>query len=223
MAVGSAAAVAATATVTATAATATGATAAAEAATTVATAAGSAGAATTTATAGAAATAGPGAARSASRGAARGRACLLGGADLGGRGRVGAALELSEREGPVPPRRDQEVLPPGGGDEPFQPVVRRGHVELRLEVQRRLVPAHPGEEVGRRHEDHELQLGLLAPVGNVHAVEAGPVVPHVDRPAVGGPGRPLQGGDVAHPVLGWAARHLGPRADARRTPRRVAG
>src|SRR6516162_285210 len=119
MAVVSAAAVAATATVTAATA-AVAATATVTAATaTVATAAG---AVTTTATPSAAATAGPGAARTAGCRAARGRAGLLGGAVLGGRGRVGAALELGEREGPVPPRRDQEVLPPGGGDEPFQPV-----------------------------------------------------------------------------------------------------
>src|SRR6185312_1389965 len=60
---------------------------------------------------------------------------------------------------------------------------------------------HRAEEFGRRHEDHELQLRLFGPAGNVETIETGPVVPHVDRPPVGGPGRPLQAGDVAYPVL----------------------
>src|SRR6266536_270657 len=37
---------------------------------------------------------------------------------------------IREREGPVPAGRAEEVLPPGGGDEPFQPVVVRGHPDL---------------------------------------------------------------------------------------------
>src|SRR5215468_422323 len=202
-------AVAAATVTTATATAAAGAT-AATGATAAATRAAGASRATRAAAAGPAAAGAAGGRASAGR-AALGRAVLLG----------GVTGQLGEREGPVPPRRDQEVLPPGGGDEPLQPVVALGHVELRRQVQRRLVDPHRAEELGRRHEDHELQLRLLAPVGNVEVVVSGPVVPHVDRPSVRGPGRPLQALFVAYPVRVHAV--FDQRADAGRAPRRVAG
>src|SRR5216683_6308720 len=56
--------------------------------------------------------------------------------------------ELDQREGPVPARRDEEVLPPGGCDEPLQAVVV-GLVaeELVLQILRRHGDAHLSEQV----------------------------------------------------------------------------
>jgi len=47
--------------------------------------------------------------------------------------------ELHEGEGAVAAGRDEEVLPPRGGEEPLQPVVVGVHAELRHQIQRRLV------------------------------------------------------------------------------------
>src|SRR4051794_28423747 len=69
--------------------------------------------------------------------------------------------EFDQRERTVPARRAQEVLPPGRGDEAFEPVVLVRDLELLLQVGRRLVTAHGGEEVGGRHENGELQLRLV--------------------------------------------------------------
>src|ERR1700680_589962 len=71
--------------------------------------------------------------------------------------------DLDEREGPLAAWGDQEVLPPGGGDEPFQAVVVICAMEeLPLQVLRGLGGAHQGEEIGGRHEDQELELELRA-------------------------------------------------------------
>jgi hypothetical protein len=59
--------------------------------------------------------------------------------------------------------RDEQVLAAGGGDEPLQAVVVRVDVGVGdLQVLGGGVGPHPGEEVGGRHVDHELQLELLA-------------------------------------------------------------
>src|ERR1039457_4586092 len=67
-----------------------------------------------------------------------------------GRGRRDPASgELQQREGPVPARRDQEVLPAGRGDEPLQAIVIvLAAQELLLELLCRGRIAHLGEEVG---------------------------------------------------------------------------
>src|ERR1700722_11019453 len=70
--------------------------------------------------------------------------------------------ELAQGKGPVPAGRAEEVLPPGGGHEPLQPVVLLGHPELGREVQRGLADAQPRKEIRRRHEDGELQFRLPA-------------------------------------------------------------
>src|ERR1017187_13168 len=66
-------------------------------------------------------------------------------------GRSPPLRQLQQREGPVPARRDQEVLPPGRGDEPLQAiVVALAAQELLLELLCRCRGAHLGEEVGGR-------------------------------------------------------------------------
>ena len=65
---------------------------------------------------------------------------------------------LQERKRPVSPRGDQEVLPSGGRDESLQPVVSIVDAILSNQVERSLVSAHPGEEVGGWHEDRELAV-----------------------------------------------------------------
>jgi hypothetical protein len=57
-------------------------------------------------------------------------------------------------------KASEEVLPPGRGQEPLQPVVIGIDAELLHQVKRRLVDPHQPEELRRGHEDCELQLGL---------------------------------------------------------------
>jgi hypothetical protein len=66
--------------------------------------------------------------------------------------------QFGQREGAVTARRDEEVLPPGRGDESLEPVVLRADFVLVLQVKRGLAGAQDPEELGRRHEDRELQL-----------------------------------------------------------------
>src|SRR5579859_2013536 len=83
----------------------------------------------------------------------------------------GVSGQFEQRERAVAPRRDQEVLAPGGGEETLQPVVvgiRRFHPGWHArgrsalfagldEVKRRGVDAHYAEELGSRDEDRELE------------------------------------------------------------------
>ena len=60
--------------------------------------------------------------------------------------------DLQQRKRPVSSRRDQEVLPTGGGDESLEPIVFIGDPVLSNQVERGLVSAHLCEKVGDRHQ-----------------------------------------------------------------------
>src|SRR5438094_10127830 len=90
--------------------------------------------------------------------------CQLRGSRPGANSLMRPIRHLQERKRPVSPRGDQEVLPSGGRDESLQPVVFIVDAVLSNQVERSLVSAHPGEEVGGWHEDCELQFRLSAAV-----------------------------------------------------------
>src|SRR6266566_7150098 len=93
-------------------------------------------------------------------------------------------------------RGNEEVLPPGGGEEAFEAVVLDADRVFLLQVERGLAGAQGAEELGGRHEDGELKLGLAGAAGDVHRVEPGAVHADVDGRAVGRAGRALKTGEV---------------------------
>src|SRR5579885_2542496 len=104
-------------------------------------------------------------------------------------------------------RRNQEILAARRRDEPLQPVIIRinrsggtsakARLEL-LEVQRGLVYPHGPEEIGSRHKDRELQLGLLGTVGHVARAEARAIHTNVDGRAIMRPRRLLERRKMTH-------------------------
>src|SRR5215475_3740907 len=98
-------------------------------------------------------------------------------------------------------RGDDEVLPPGGGEEALEAVVLDGDTVPLLQVERGLAGAQGAEELGGRHEDGELELEQVAAAGDVHRVETGAVHADVEGRAVGRPGGALEAGQVTHPAL----------------------
>lgn len=85
-----------------------------------------------------------------------------------GRGSDRHSEEFDEGERPVATRRREEVLASCRRQEPLQPVLVLRDAVGRRQVERGLVPAHRGEEVGTRDEHRELQLGLGGSVRYVH-------------------------------------------------------
>src|SRR6202023_4321600 len=76
------------------------------------------------------------------------------------------------REGPVAARGDEEILPPGRGEESLEPVVAHADTVLILQVERCLVGTQGPEEFSGRHEYRELELGQNGAAWDIHRVES---------------------------------------------------
>ena len=72
-------------------------------------------------------------------------------------------------------RRDEKILPAGGGEKTFEAVVLVFDAVSLYEVVGCLVAPHCLKEVGRRDEDRELKLRLAGSIRDIHVVEPGSV------------------------------------------------
>lgn len=78
----------------------------------------------------------------------------------------------------------EKILAARRRQEAFQAVVVVLHMILVDQIKRSLIGAHGLEEICRRHENSELELGLLSSAGYVHRIEAGSVHTDVNRRAI---------------------------------------
>src|SRR5690242_3362965 len=80
----------------------------------------------------------------------------------------------------------QKILPSRGREEPLQAVIVIRHAIFERQVERGLILAQAGEEIGGGDEDSELELGLLGTIGNIQRVEAGAVHTHMNGGVIRG-------------------------------------
>src|SRR5262245_46431027 len=100
-------------------------------------------------------------------------------------------------------RGHKEILPPGGGYKALETVVVVVDSVFLYKIGGSLVSAHCGEEICRRDEHHELELRLVAAIGNVHPVEPGAVHSDVRWSALRGARRTMERREVAHSAFAF--------------------